>query len=75
MELHYFRGFKVRRKSLPFDEVSFDYWGMGVLGWRKYVKIKQVLQGNEIKYSLNIPTESARKQIFTISPGFQPLFS
>ena len=74
MELHYFCRFKVRRKSLPFD-VSFDYWGIGVLDWRKYVKINQVLQGNEIKYSLNIPTESTIKQIFTISPGFQPLFS
>ena len=75
MELHYFCGFKVRRKSLPFDDVSFLYWGMGVLGWRKYVKINQVLQGNEIKYSLNIPPEKIIKQKFTVSPCFQPLFS
>ena len=34
---------------------------MGVLGWRKYVKINQVLHGNEIKYSLNVLTENIIK--------------
>ena len=32
MDYTIFAVLKVRRKSLPFDEVSFDYWGMGVLG-------------------------------------------
>ena len=47
MELHYFCGLKSKAKySLPFHEVSFVLKGMGVLGWRKYVNINQVLQGN-----------------------------
>ena len=66
---------KIDIKSLIINLQSLLCLGMWVLGWRKYVNINQVLQGDLIKYSLNIPTENIKKYIFTICPGFQPLFS